>query len=246
MPTLQTYHVKSNDGDGWIVEAEGGRRPSVVESRKADAVSRARELAENQQPARLIVHKQDGTVQDEFTYGDVEAATPSKSEAEKGRAQDAGYALAALANDALELANEALQLARQLPGKAQERAHQASERAQDRAQELRDLKTRREDLEQRVRELRELAEERFDEKAAQGRSITEGILSDERVRRVLDQARTAQSQIKAALTSIRRTGEDAAGAASSAGKEQASTAKSQVKAAATSVKRTADAAVGRS
>lgn len=241
MPTLQTYHVKSHD-DGWAVEAEGAQRPSAVEARKADAVSRAREIAGNQQPSKVVVHKMDGTVQDEFIYGDVQEATPSKAEPEKNRANDAGYALAALATDALQLATEALQLAKQVPAKAQGRVQQVSGKAQTRAQDLRDLQARRADLEAKVREFREEAEELLDEKAAQGRGITEGILNDERVRRVLDQASTARSQVKAALTSIRRTGGAVAGAATTAGKEQGSVAKSQVKAAATSVKKTADAA----
>lgn len=241
MPTLQTYHVKRHD-DGWAVEAEGAQRPSAVETKKADAVSRAKAIAGNKEPAKVIVHKMDGTVQDEFTYGEVQAATPSKAQPEKNRANDAGYALAALATDALQLATEALQLAKQMPAKAQDRVHQASGRAQSRAAELTDLQARRTDLEAKVREFREEAEELLDEKAAQGRSLTEGILNDDRVRRVLDQAKTAQSQVKAALTSIRRTGGAAAGGAAAAGKTQASTAKSQVKAAATSVKKTADAA----
>lgn len=241
MPTLQTYHVKSHD-DGWAVEAEGAQRPSAVEAKKADAVSRAREIAGNKQPSKVIVHKMDGTVQDEFTYGDVAAATPSKAQPEKTRANDAGYALAALASDALQLATEALQLAKQVPAKAQGRVQEVSGKAQSRTAELRDLQARRADLEDKVRAFREEAEELLDEKAAQGRGITEGILNDDRVRRVLDQAKTARSQVKGALTSIRRTGGAAAGAASTAGKEQATTAKSQVKAAATSVKKTAEAA----
>ncbi len=245
MTQLQTYHVRTHD-DGWAVEAEGNSRPTAVESRKADAVSRAKELAGNQEPAKVIVHKQDGTVQDEFTYGDVAAATAKTPANDDSRVSDAGYALAALANDALELAGEALQLARELPSKARERAQKTGEMTQERMSEMRDLKARREDLETRIQQFREQAEERFDEKAARGRSLTEGVLNDERVRRVLDQAKTAQSQVKAALTSIRKTGESAASAATTAGKAQGENAKAQVKAAGTSVKKTAEAATGRS
>lgn len=232
MPALNIYHVLPTE-DGWKVEGEGNTRPSAVEDRKADAVSRAREIAENHKPAKVIVHKQDGTVQDEFSYGDVESAAPSTNGDTKPQtgAADAGFALAALASDALQLAGEALNLARQLPSKATERAS-----------ELRDLSARREDLETRIKDLRENTRERFGEKAAEGRTITDGLLNDERIRRVLDQAKTAQSQVKGALTSLRKTGEAAAGAAVSAGSEQAKTAKSQTKAAATSVKKTAEAA----
>lgn len=286
MADQRTYHVTYRD-DGWVVEAEDAARPSAREDRKADAVQRAREIAENQQPSRLIIHKQDGTVQSESTYGDVtepapeeeaaataepeaappaeeEAAPPAEEEAapaaeeeaappveeeavpqpepetvaaapprERAATGDAGYALAALANDALQLATEAVRLARSLPSKAQERA-----------QELRELGRRREDLNERIRELRVAAEHRFDEKAAQGRTVAEDILGDERIKRVLEQARTAQAQVKAAITSIRKTGTETVSGATGAGREQATVARSQVKAAATSVRKTAETAAG--
>lgn len=226
------YHVRYRD-DEWVVEAEDAQQPSATEARKKDAVQRAREIAENQQPSRLIVHKQDGTVQSESTYGDVEEVETGEERArEGGPAADAGYALAALANDALQLATEAVSLARTLPSKAQERA-----------QELRDLRSRREHLNERIRELREVAEQRFDEKAAQGRTVAEEVLSDERVQSVIDQAKAAQSQVKAAITSIRKTGDEAAAGAKEAGREQAEDARRQAKAAATSLRKTAETAI---
>lgn len=231
MAQLKTYHVRAHD-DGWAVQGTGAQRPSAVEAKKADAVQRAREIAQNQEPAKVIVHKQDGTVQDEFNYGDVGAASGDGQATEaEGPGADAAYVLAALAKDALQLASEALRLTRELPSRAQERGR-----------ELRDLKARREELNEQLRELRNTLEQRLDEKSAQGRSVADGVLSDERVRRVIDQAKTAQSQVKAALTSIRKTGEEAASGAAQAGKEQARTAKSQVKAAATSVRKTGEAA----
>lgn len=230
--TLTTYHVKPRD-DGWAVEAEGSTRPSAVESRKSDAVARGREIAENQQPAKLVIHKQDGSVQDEVTYGDLDFADGDTAVRE-GRfaAADAAYALAALANDALQLANEALQIARTLPEKAQERA-----------KDLKELRARRDEIEQRVEKMRDTAEQRLGEKVSEGRGLAQTVLSDERVRRLVDQAKTAQSQVKGALTSIRRIGDEAASSAVRAGRDQAGTAKSQTKAAATSVRKTAEEAV---
>lgn len=230
MAQLTTYKVKPHD-DGWAVESAGNKRPSAVESRKADAVKRAREIAQNQEPAKVIVLKQDGTVQDEFTYGDVEQAATEDTPGR--RSADAGYALAALANDALQLAGEAVKLARTLPSRAQERG-----------QELRDLRTRREELQDRLRDVRETLEERLDEKATEGRTVADDILSDERIQRVLDQAKTARSQVKAAITSIRKTATEATSSAANAGKQQAKTASSQTKAAATSVRKTAESAAG--
>jgi hypothetical protein len=174
------------------------------------------------------------------TKSDTTARKKSQSGAEtqaterdaKVIAADAAYALAGLANDALQLANEAVQLARTLPDKAQERA-----------QELRDVKVRREKLETRVREIRERAEQRFDEKATEGRTVAEDLLGDERIRKVLDQAKNARSQVKAAITSIRKTADEAINAGAAAGKEQAEVAKTQAKAAKTSVRKAAEEAV---
>jgi hypothetical protein len=153
-------------------------------------------------------------------------------------ATDAAYALAGLATDALHLANEAIRYARTLP-----------EKAQDRAQELRGtnvearLRESREELEKKLRDVLDKAEDRFDEKATEGRTATEELLSDERLRRVVDQAKVARSQVKGALTSIRKTTDTAVSAGVEAGRAQARKATSQTKAAATSVQKTVDEAV---
>ncbi|MFP4635138.1 MAG: hypothetical protein ACLFRD_04685 [Nitriliruptoraceae bacterium] len=79
-------------------------------------------------------------------------------------------------------------------------------------------------------------EQLLERKAADGRQAIGEVTSDERVAKVLDQTAATRSQLKAALTSVTRTGTVAAEAAS----KQAGTAKSQVKAAATSVRKSAD------
>ncbi len=76
-------------------------------------------------------------------------------------------------------------------------------------------------------------------RADRGRHLVEEVREDERVTKVLDQTASTRSQLKAALTSVRRTGDVAAEAAG----EQAKTAKSQVKAAATSTRNSADTIV---
>ena len=68
MSDRKTYHVTARD-DGWEIKAEGAKRATAVEARKADAVARARDLAKNQQPSQVVVHKQDGTIQDQYSYG---------------------------------------------------------------------------------------------------------------------------------------------------------------------------------
>ena len=75
-----------------------------------------------------------------------------------------------------------------------------------------------------------------DRKAADGRRVVDEVTSDERVAKILDQTAATRSQLKAALTSVTKTGSAAAEAAG----KQADVAKSQVKAAATSVRKSAE------
>lgn len=230
MATLTIYEVTARD-DGWAVEREGAGRPTAVEARKRDAVERAREIAHRQEPSKVVVYKQDGTVQTSYTYGEVTTGDGPVAEG-RGAAGEAAYALVGLATDALQLANEAMELARSLPS-----------RAQDRREQVRGLTARREELEETIRGIRRSAETHLDEKADRGRDVAQRITGDDRVRRVVDQAETARSQIKAAITSIRRTGSGALGSAVEAGRNRADVARSQTKAAATSVQRTAESAV---
>lgn len=141
-------------------------------------------------------------------------------------ATDAAYVLAGLAGDAVRLANEAGKAARRLPEKAQD---------------LRDFRARRKELDNLIASLREQTAKRFDEKSAEGRTVTDEVLKDERLKRVLEQAKNARSQVKAAITSIRKTADDSVKAGVSAGRKQGETARRQTKAAATSIQKTVDA-----
>ncbi|HEX2027837.1 MAG TPA: hypothetical protein VHF25_07530 [Nitriliruptorales bacterium] len=154
-----------------------------------------------------------------------QATTKAHERDAKVVAVDAAYALTGLATDALQLAGEALDAARELPGR------------------VRGARTSRTELEKRFRELRDRLEERFDEKAIEGRTVTDNVLKDQRVKRILTQAQTARSQVKGALTSIRKTASKTVEAGAAAGRKQADTAKSQTKAAATSVQKAAEAVV---
>jgi len=62
----KTYDVSPGD-EGWGVKARGASRASGRFDTKAEAVQRGRELAKDQQ-GRLVIRKQDGTVQEERTY----------------------------------------------------------------------------------------------------------------------------------------------------------------------------------
>ncbi|WP_163529131.1 DUF2188 domain-containing protein [Halobacillus ihumii] len=59
-------HVVSHE-DGWAVQAEDAKQPSDVFENKQDAVERAKEVAKNKGTS-VIIHKQDGSIQDQTTY----------------------------------------------------------------------------------------------------------------------------------------------------------------------------------
>lgn len=62
------YHIVPQD-EGWVVEQEGNEGPRSKHVTKKAAVAAGRALAKGQTPSRLVVHRQDGTVQDAFSYG---------------------------------------------------------------------------------------------------------------------------------------------------------------------------------
>lgn len=62
------YHVVPHD-EGWAVKLEGVSTPEGEYATKGEAVKEARNRAKAQEPSRLVVHRQDGTIQDSFSYG---------------------------------------------------------------------------------------------------------------------------------------------------------------------------------
>jgi len=69
MSKRKTYHVTPNSAGAWQVKAEGGERASSVEATKADAIARAVQIAQNQRDSQVIIHRKDGTIESERTYG---------------------------------------------------------------------------------------------------------------------------------------------------------------------------------
>lgn len=147
--------------------------------------------------------------------------TPAHQRDPKVIAVDTAYAFAGIGTDAV-------RVARTFP---------------ERAKTLRDIDGRRADVEKRVREVRDRIEETFDAKATEGRTIVDDLLKQPQVKTVVDQAKTARSQVKAAVTSIRKTATQTVSAGVTAGRKQADTAKTQAKAATTSIRKTAEVAV---
>lgn len=63
----RVLHVVPND-EGWIVTIEGEDDPVSEHGTKKDAVSAARTTAKEHAPSQLVVHKQDRSVQESFSY----------------------------------------------------------------------------------------------------------------------------------------------------------------------------------
>lgn len=64
---LTTFRVTPN-GDGWQIKVEGQDKPKSKFETKKEALEAARDLAHKEVPSQLVVHRQDGTVQDSYRY----------------------------------------------------------------------------------------------------------------------------------------------------------------------------------
>ena len=62
------YHVTKTDS-GWQGKIAGGKRASVTGVTKAEVVKETTRLAKNQSNASVKIHKSDGMIQEERTYG---------------------------------------------------------------------------------------------------------------------------------------------------------------------------------
>ena len=72
------YHVVPNgSGDEWVVSQENNDSFRQEFRTKEEAVQAAKERARGQEPAQVKVHKSDGNMDYESTYGDDPARYPS-------------------------------------------------------------------------------------------------------------------------------------------------------------------------
>jgi uncharacterized protein YdaT len=69
MTKRKIYHVTHGANGGWKVKGENASRAVSNHDTKADAINRAKELAKNQDRGQVVIHKKDGTIQTEHTYG---------------------------------------------------------------------------------------------------------------------------------------------------------------------------------
>lgn len=61
------FHVLPDD-ESWKVEAEGGKPTASHHNTKREAVKTGRGLASRAAPARLVIHRRDGTIQNQHAY----------------------------------------------------------------------------------------------------------------------------------------------------------------------------------
>lgn len=55
-------------GDEWAVKGAGNRKAASVHSTQAEAIERAREIAQNQQ-SELLIHGENGRIREKNSYG---------------------------------------------------------------------------------------------------------------------------------------------------------------------------------
>lgn len=67
MTTTKTYRVMPKD-DGWQVKAIDASRASSRHDKKRDALEAARDFAQKYSRTKVVIHRQDGTVQESRTY----------------------------------------------------------------------------------------------------------------------------------------------------------------------------------
>ncbi len=65
----KVFHVAPHE-EGWKVQVEGTEMPESLHETKDAALTAARDTAKKAEPSQVIVHKLDGSIQTQFSYGD--------------------------------------------------------------------------------------------------------------------------------------------------------------------------------
>jgi len=68
MSQRKVVHVVPANENKWAVKREHAHKASSLHDRKDDAIDRAKELAKAAPLGQVKIHKQDGTIQTEYTY----------------------------------------------------------------------------------------------------------------------------------------------------------------------------------
>ena len=67
--TRKQYHVTQRDDGKWQGKATDADRATAVGDTKKEVVARTTQTARKRGDSQVIIHKQDGTFQEERTYG---------------------------------------------------------------------------------------------------------------------------------------------------------------------------------
>ncbi|MDD5529324.1 MAG: DUF2188 domain-containing protein [bacterium] len=67
MANRKVLHVVPNDNQ-WGIKGEGSGKIIKLFPTKPKAVNKAREMAKNNQPSQVVIHKENGRFQEERTY----------------------------------------------------------------------------------------------------------------------------------------------------------------------------------
>ena len=72
MAQRKVYHIVPNPGQekDWKIKEENIDEPLGLFSNKVEAIEKAKEIAKANEPSQIIVHREDGQIQTEYTYGD--------------------------------------------------------------------------------------------------------------------------------------------------------------------------------
>jgi hypothetical protein len=69
MPNRKIFHVVPN-GEKWDVKIEGQKHPLSSHNKKDEAIQNVVTTAKKYPHSQVKIHRQDGTFQEERTYGD--------------------------------------------------------------------------------------------------------------------------------------------------------------------------------
>jgi hypothetical protein len=67
MAERKVYHVNKTE-DGWEGKLEDGHRSSITGPDKDEVVKQTIELAKKSEPSSIIIHTQDGRIEEERTF----------------------------------------------------------------------------------------------------------------------------------------------------------------------------------
>lgn len=69
MTKRKVFHITPSSDSGWNIRLEGSHKNVRHSKTKQQAIEYGRKLAKRTEPSQIIVHKKDGRIQTEFTYG---------------------------------------------------------------------------------------------------------------------------------------------------------------------------------